>query len=148
MEPDPLAPPDLVGRWRFERTVDDRYAGQRLRVEGEALLAPVDGDVRWDETGLLRRDGADPVEVRRTLLLVRAGSADPGVGWRVTFEDGRPFHPWTPGSEVDHPCLADRYRGLVVGTRATGGGPTGWRTTWWVAGPTKDHTIVTDYRRR
>lgn len=138
----PATPLDLLGRWRLERTIEDRYARARLRVRGEAVLEQVgDGRVRWHEDGLLERPGAEPAAVHRTLFLVPGPDGDPDA-WSVTFDDGRAFHPWTPGHEVDHPCAADHYRGLVE----TDGAAEPWRVVWHVRGPAKDHTITTDYR--
>ncbi len=140
----PLA---LLGRWRLERHIDDRYARVRLRVTGTAVLEPTgDGRVRWHEEGLLERPGSAPAAVCRTLFLVPG----PGEGpqWRVTFDDGRPFHPWTPGVMVDHTCAEDLYRGVVEvpdGVHSGGTGP--WTVTWQVRGPVKDHTITTGYTR-
>lgn len=142
------SPLDLLGRWSFRRRIDDRRAGELLRVEGHCVLEPCgEASVRWHEEGLLERPGtvpaADPAPVTRTLYVVR----DATRTWRVTFEDGRPFHPWVPGIEVDHPCAPDHYRGrLDLGAvdPATGA-PTSWSTTWEVHGPAKDHTIATTY---
>lgn len=135
MLPTPL---DLLGRWRLERSIEDRYAGARLRVAGSAVLERTDdGRVRWHEDGLLERPGAEPTPVFRTLFAVPAPGRD---GWAVTFEDGRPFHAWTPGAPVDHPCAADHYRGVVDVEE-----PDRWRVTWEVQGPTKDHTITSRY---
>lgn len=131
----PLA---LLGRWRLERVVEDRLADQTWHVTGECRLEQEsDLQVRWQETGVLERPGAAPSTVARTLLVVRD---DVGAPWRVTFDDGRPFHPWTLGAEVDHPCAADHYRGLVDVVDADR-----WEVTWEVRGPAKDHTITTTY---
>ena len=140
--PPPTTPLDLLGRWHLEREIDDRYAGTRLRVTGTALLDRDEDDcVRWHEEGLLERPGAAPATVHRTLLVVR----DAHGSWQVVFDDGRPFHPWRPGVEVEHPCVADLYRGVIeVGD---GRGAVFWRVVWHVRGPAKDHTIRTTYTR-
>ncbi len=145
--PTSTTPLALLGRWTLERDIDDRYARARLRVTGTAVLGPAgDGRVRWHEEGLLERPGSEPAAVQRTLLLVPGPGDEPR--WQVTFEDGRPFHAWTPGVEVDHPCAEDLYRGLVeVPSAAHGGAAARWTVTWRVRGPAKDHTIVTTYRR-
>jgi hypothetical protein len=31
----------------------------------------------------------------------------------VTFDDGRDFHRWQPGAEVEDPCAPDLYVGTV-----------------------------------
>lgn len=138
--PSPPTPLDLLGRWRLEREVEDRYASARLRVTGTALLeALADGRVRWHEEGTLERPGSAPAAVHRTLLVVRD---DQGC-WQVTFDDGRPFHPWAPGVEVDHPCVDDLYRGVVDVHDLHDAAR--WTVTWQVRGPAKDHTITTAY---
>lgn len=129
-----VPPTALLGRWRLARRLRD------ARLHGAfagALTLTADGDgVRWDEAGTLRWAGQDIPATRRYLL--RPG-AD---GWWVHFEDGRPFHPWTPGEWVTHPCRADVYRGLV-----TVDGPDRWRVLWDVAGPAKDQRIVSRLTR-
>ncbi|VXC51112.1 DUF6314 family protein [Nocardioides sp. AX2bis] len=132
-------PLDLLGRWSLEREIEDRYAAARLRVTGTAVLEQVDGGrVRWHEEGLLERPGSAPAAVHRTLLVV----PDAAGSWQVTFDDGRPFHPWSPGLAVDHPCADDLYRGVVdIQDRGR------WTVTWQVRGPAKDHTITTAYAR-
>lgn len=132
-------PLDLLGRWHLAREIDDRYAGARLRVVGTAGLERLeDGRVRWHEEGTLQRPGCAPAAVHRTLLMV----PDADGAWQVTFHDGRPFHPWAPGAQVDHPCADDLYRGLVAVRDDAA-----WTVTWWVRGPAKDHTITTSYTR-
>lgn len=137
-------PVDLLGRWCLRRTIDDRLADETSRVTGTAVLSATgDGAVRWHEEGLLRRPGLAPTEVTRTLLVV---PPEPGPDaapwpWLVTFADGRPFHPWTPGVHVDHPCPPDHYRGRVALDL-----PAGWSVTWEVRGPAKRYTMSTTYR--
>lgn len=125
------APPGLVGSWRLDRVIDDRYAGERSVVHGLLeLIAAGPDQVSWRETGVWTRPAAE-VEVRRSLDV----RSEPD-GWWVLFEDGRPFHPWRPGSEVLHPCGADTYRGLVTGTSQR------WTIRWDVEGPAKDYTMT------
>lgn len=129
-------PRDLLGDWSFERVVDDHLAGELLHVTGTTTLSAADGGaVRWAEEGVLRR-GSLELPVSRVLHL-----APGSEGWRVTFEDGRDFHPWEPGEEVVHLCGADTYRGLVE--LEPGGQAEAWRVTWRVSGPSKDYTMVT-----
>lgn len=137
--PTVTTPLDLLGRWSLERDIDDRYAAVRLRVTGTAVLEQrEDGRVRWHEEGTLERPGSAPAAVHRTLLVV----PDTDDAWQVTFDDGRPFHPWSPGVAVDHPCADDLYRGVVT-VHDHGS----WTVTWQVRGPAKDHTIITSYHR-
>lgn len=126
-----LDPQRLLGRWRLARTIEDAYAGQRSTVTGLVeLVAERPGEIHWEERGRWDRPGG-VVEVRRGLRLRREAA-----GWWVLFEDGRPFHPWTPGAEVVHPCGADTYRGLVTGD------PSRWSVRWDVTGPAKDYSMT------
>jgi hypothetical protein len=131
-QPDPRS---LVGEWRLARRVVDRRAHLFGTVQGTLSLVDDGALIRWREHGTLRWNGAD-LPVTRELLLVE--EAD---GWQVRFADGRLFHPWRPGEVVEHPCNADRYRGLVdVGRDRL-------RVLWDVLGPAKDQRLFTRCRR-
>ena len=80
------------------------------------------------------------VPVSRTLHVVLEDD-----GWFVRFEDGRPFHPWAIGHQVDHPCAPDRYRGLIEVVRQPG---RTWTVTWDAIGPEKDYRMVTAHSDR
>jgi hypothetical protein len=121
----------LVGSWRLRRRLIDRRAGIRGRVEGELRIEPDADGLRWLEVGRLDWAG-QTIDVRRGYALRRLGDE-----WWMTFEDGRPFHPWTPGRPVVHDCAEDVYTGLVEVE------PTRLRTLWDVTGPTKSQRIVT-----
>lgn len=130
---DPLR---LVGTWDFLREIQDHRDGARYSVSGTAeLVQQDDGRVRWTEHGTLTwASGSTPIS--RTLFLVR----DPA--WRVTFEDGRDFHPWTGGA-VEHLCGRDSYAG---GIQVPTTDPTEqWDVRWRVTGPEKDYTMHTTY---
>jgi hypothetical protein len=124
----------------MDRTIEDRVAGEVLTLAGTlALVADGDDAVAWQEAGTLSRPGHRAVSVTRTLRVVRR----PGDGWWVVFDHGGDFHPWTPGTPVDHPCGADHYRGLVDVEQL----PAAWRVTWEVTGPAKDYTMVSTLTR-
>ncbi|MBD8870899.1 DUF6314 family protein [Nocardioides donggukensis] len=168
------SPRDLLGRWRLDRTIEDRRGGERILVEGEAELVEVaPGRIRWSEHGSMRRAGAagaagesaesgEPTPVQRTLYAVReAGEAggkgeagergeagDKGEageigGWAVTFEDGRPFHPWAVGEVLEHPCRPDHYTGRIEADPDAGT----WSVAWRASGPAKDYLTRTRYTR-
>ncbi|WP_285102390.1 DUF6314 family protein [Promicromonospora sp. MEB111] len=149
---DPLR---LVGTWDFRREI--RHAdGTQYAADGGAELTPQeDGRIRWAERGTLRwATGSTPVT--RTLFLVREPPPDDGAapGWRVTFEDGRDFHPWTAGA-VEHLCGRDLYRGGIdlpaqVPARvpAVRVPADSWDLRWHVTGPEKDYLMHTWYARR
>jgi hypothetical protein len=144
---DPLL---LVGTWDFSRQIDDHRDGAEYAASGRAELAPEgDGRIRWAEHGTLRWS-AGTTPVSRTLFLVRDGdTAGSPSGWRVTFEDGRDFHPWTAGA-VEHLCGRDLYRGGVEVPHELSRSPEqdrSWELTWRVRGPEKDYTMRTVYSR-
>lgn len=142
-------PRTLLGRWAFERVITDRLADEVIEVSGTLTLSQEDGRadgqepgarVRWAEAGVMRRGGAE-IEVFRTLFVVEREGR-----WMVTFDDGRDFHPWSPGAEVVHLCGADTYAGLVEPTglvEPIGGAGRPWQVTWRVSGPRKDYVMVT-----
>ena len=134
--PDLTDPATLLGSWNFTRVIDDRLAGES-RVDGRLLLTEVEaGRIRWEESGRWHQPTGD-VDVRRGLWLERVGED----GWWVRFEDGRDFHPWSPGESVTHPCSPDTYVGLVQGVGKR------WVIRWDVTGPSKDYTMTTELSR-
>ncbi len=128
-------PVTLLGDWQLSRTIEDRLTGQHSRIDGLLTLEAVTPErISWEERGRWHQPGGD-VDVRRGLWLVLA--EDTGDWW-VRFEDERDFHPWTPGRPVVHPCGADTYRGLVLGS------PDRWSIEWDVIGPAKDYLMTTE----
>ena len=126
-----MPPTALLGAWHLRRRVADLRTGAAGTVVGTLTLCAGPDGVEWTESGLLRWGGRR-VEVTRRYLL-----RDGVDGWWVYFEDGRPFHPWTPGHPVEHPCRADLYRGLVrIDSRQR------WRIAWDVVGPVKHQRII------
>jgi hypothetical protein len=125
------APTALVGAWRLRRRLVDRSAGGLGTMTGTLTLEPDDGGLAWHEAGRLRWAGRD-LDVTRDYVL-----RENEDGWWVHFTDGRPFHPWRPGATVEHPCVADLYRGLI---RIDG--PDRWRILWDVTGPRKEQRIL------
>jgi hypothetical protein len=130
-------PADLAGSWTFRRRVRDGLSGEHGHARGTAVFTTGPDGGSWREQGRLCWGGRW-LPFSRTL-----GFAHVDGAWWVTFEDGRPFHPWRPGIAVTHPCRADTYRGLVVvdDVRAE------LRIGWDVTGPAKRQRIVTRYRR-
>lgn len=147
--PDVLADPCvLAGRWGLARSIDDRITGQASTVTGYTELTVETADrVRWDEAGTLTMGGRE-YPVSRTLVIARHSDV-----WMVTFADGRPFHPWTPGEHVVHPCGADLYVGSIDAlpeseSESGAGVPARWMVEWTVTGPRKDYTMTTLLTRR
>ncbi|UXF69143.1 MULTISPECIES: DUF6314 family protein [Rhodococcus] len=134
-----IEPRALVGKWHFERDIVDRLSGSTKHVFGETTISDAgDGLMRWYESGTLR-DGDLELPVFRTLFV-----AERGLEWAVTFEDGREFHDWAPGEEVEHLCGADTYRGRID---VTAGDRSTWTVVWTVTGPSKDYTMTTHLTR-
>jgi hypothetical protein len=137
-----VEPADLIGTWDLARRIVDRAAdgvATRFgRVVGTLTLAADGDDVTWCEAGTLTW-GGQRLPVARRLLVRRHVD-----GWTVCFDDGRPFHPWSPGTPVVHMCRPDTYRGLVdvAADRAT------LRVCWDVVGPAKDRRLFTRCTRR
>jgi len=119
------------------RRVVDRSAGTYGTVTGTLRVTAEDEGVRLAESGVLRWCDAEYPVTRVSRLRRLDGE------WWMLFEDGRPFHPWRPGTSVVHPCGADTYDGLVVldrdGSRL--------RTLWDVRGPAKDQRLITRFTR-
>jgi hypothetical protein len=134
---DAVLPTDLVGTWTLTRVVDDRLAGERRHVVGTATLSLESPDrVRWSEEGTMTWGGRS-VEVGRTLYVERGDG-----GWFVYFSDGRPFHPWSVGSAVEHPCGRDLYAGRISGDAER------WTVEWRASGPEKDYVMTTVHTDR
>jgi hypothetical protein len=135
-----VQPTDLLGTWELTRVVYDHRAGDRREVVGTAELTEMSpGRVRWAEAGTMSWPG-HAVPVSRTLYVDLEDD-----GWWVHFEDGRPFHPWSTGRQVEHPCAPDHYRGLIE----TAGDPVeSWTVTWDASGPEKDYRMVTVHTDR
>jgi hypothetical protein len=135
-----VEPTDLLGTWDLARVVDDRRTGERREVTGSATLVLASPDrVEWTEEGTMTWTGHQ-VPVSRTLVVDR--TAD---GWWVRFADGRAFHPWLVGTEVEHPCAPDHYRGRV---EAAGRPVERWTVRWRATGPEKDYLMTTVHSAR
>ncbi|WP_320670238.1 DUF6314 family protein [Patulibacter defluvii] len=133
-------PAFLLGRWRLERTIEDRRRDERGEVSGTAEFVR-DGDaIAWRERATVRLGGYAG-DATRTLAIVPDGDA-----WLVRFDDGRPFHPLDLRSGacvVDHPCRADRYGGRLWVPDGDA-----LAVDWRVTGPEKDQRIRSRYRRQ
>lgn len=140
IDPHALDPLSLVGRWDFSRTIDDRLTGTQSTVVGHTdLVAESAERVRWHEEGILYTDDRELEVFRNLYVVLQDGS------WNVTFEDGRYFHPWVPGENVEHPCGADMYVGRIsaVESGSDARAVARWTVQWKVSGPRKDYTMTT-----
>ncbi|WP_258726987.1 DUF6314 family protein [Cellulomonas sp. NS3] len=137
----------LLGTWHVDRELVDHRAGVAGTFRGTAVFRDLPGDgphgarvVEHAEEGELAWGGVVGPAGRTLHLHPEAdGSA------HVTFADGREFHDLDlrPGRwSAHHPCAADDYAGTFTVVS-----PDEWRVRWDVSGPTKDHTLVTVYRR-
>ena len=131
----------FLGRWHFDRHIEDRLAGHVLRGTGEAQFTSTGkGQMRYDETVLLEVPGQGPMSgTRRYLWDARGHAID------IRFDDGRPFHAVdleAAASKDTHRCDPDLYRvTYVFGTWPL------WSARWEVTGPTKSYVMETAFRR-
>jgi hypothetical protein len=129
----------MAGAWRLWREIDDRRAGQKARMEGEARFTPVAGGLLYAEVGWLLLPGQAPLRAERRYLW----RAAPG-GVAVAFGDGRPFHrfDWAEAPAARHLCGADVYDVVYRFGRWPA-----WEAEWTVSGPAKDYTMISRYAR-
>lgn len=127
---------DFEGVWRLTRQIEDARAGLTGRLDGQAVFAPGQGGLILTETGELRYgDGAPMQAERRYLWRAEAG------GIAVFFEDGRPFHWFSPATpEARHVCPPDLYQ-----VRYDFSAWPAWRAVWQVSGPRKDYIMESLY---
>jgi len=127
---------DFEGRWQLSRRIEDHRAGVTGRLEGEAVFEPGQGGLILTETGRLRYGAGAPMQAeRRYLWRAEAG------GIAVFFEDGRPFHRFSPAApEARHDCPPDLYR-----VRYDFSVWPAWRAVWHVTGPRKDYGMISTY---
>ena len=130
----------LEGAWDLERRIEDRRSEQQGALTGTAVFAPEGEGLLYREDGRLVIGGHDGP----ALQAYRYAFASLGRA-AVYFSDGRFFHDldlcagsWT----ATHLCDPDRYDGAF---RVLG--PDCWRVVWRVAGPRKDLTLDSTYRR-
>lgn len=144
-----IDPHALTGTWDLHRTIEDRVAHATGTVSGTTVIEVEHLDrLRWSESGVLDWQGRR-VPITRVLHLVRRGVPcadghlrdDQEPAWFVLFDDGRDFHPWVTGEQVEHPCGADVYRGRID-VEPAGSGRQRWTVQWDVTGPAKDYTLV------
>ena len=125
-----------MGRWQLTRQLRDEWACLSGSASGELTLRLNDNHITWHEQGTLLWGGSRLPFSRDYVLRAEQ------QGWWVYFSDGRPFHPWTPGRWVDHPCRDDVYRGVI-----TLAGKDAWQTDWELRGPAKRQRITTQLLR-
>lgn len=134
---DALAP--FEGCWQLIREVEDRYAEEILRFEGEATLSRDEQGLTYHESGIWTDAPFGRLAAERRYLWRLDGDRI-----AVHFEDGRPFHDFSPerASDASHRCDPDDY---AVNYRFAF--PDEWQAEWTVRGPRKDYTSRTCYRR-
>lgn len=130
----------FVGSWRLERVISDP-AGVRIgSFAGSLVFTPEQDRLVYHEQGVLEL-GAHRGPASRTLHYAVTG---PGQAL-VHFDYGDFFHEvdlregwWT----TEHPCRDDLYEGEYRVLDVDH-----WWQRWVVAGPTKNHVMVTDFWR-
>ena len=132
---------DFVGAWQLDRVIEDRMGAQSGALTGQASFKVMGGDtLAYGETGRLTlRQGPVLTATRRYTW------AFEGARVQVAFEDGRPFHDFTPqghAAGTDHPCGEDYYT-----VRYDFTGWPRWTAQWTVIGPRKDYVSTSVYVR-
>ncbi len=134
----------LQGTWRLTRTLEDRRAGQRGRLDGQAVFAPAGAGLVCRERGVLRLGAFTGPAERVYRYRFPAPGRYPGRA-EVAFQDGRPFHDldlshgrWS----VAHSCRDDLYRGSFEVE-----GRDRWTVVWRVLGLRKDQVLCGRYDR-
>lgn len=133
---------DFQGVWALRRTIVDRRDGQNGVLEGQVVFTATDADhLTYHEQGQLTLDSGVTLEAQRCYHW-----AFTPLDVVVTFDDGRPFHAFTPAGHAagtDHPCGDDFYTVRYDFTAW----PV-WRAIWTVKGPRKDYVSTSTYQRR
>lgn len=136
----------LVGRWQFQRRIDDQKSVMSGDIRGAAVFANSGpgaggGGLSYREEGRFDRPNQPSLVCSQTYSyqILDLGSAE------VYFPDGRFFHRldlrrgrW----EVEHSCGPDLYRGQFVVIS-----PDCWTTVWRVSGPRKDAVLTSRFNR-
>ncbi len=127
-----VSPTALLGEWQLTRWVRDELLGRAGTVAGCLTLRAEGGQIAWQEQGTLLWNGSRMPVTRSYVVRMVEGR------WWLHFSDGRPFHVWSPGRWVHHPCGPDSYRGLICIE-----GPQTWHIQWDVRGPATSQRIRT-----
>lgn len=136
-----MTPADFVGHWQVGRVISDRQTGQVGRFDGQAVLSPRGpAGLGYAEIGQLRFGSAPVMTATRRYFW----AFQPGLVL-VSFDDGRPFHSFSPevsGAGTDHLCGADLYC-----VRYGFSDWPVWTARWQVTGQRKDYTLDSRYWR-
>lgn len=128
---------DFCGEWRLSRGIASEVAGQSGQFDGRAWFTPHEDGLLYREAGTLVV-GGHAMEAERRYLWRKAGAQIV-----VLFEDGRPFHSFTPAQvAASHFCDPDTYNVTYDFARWPQ-----WSSRWRVSGPRKDYVMTTQYRR-
>jgi hypothetical protein len=136
----------LRGIWNLERRVLDRRAGQAGSLSGAAAFEPEGEGLLYREEGHLSIGGYDGPALQSYRYAFPAAAKGNLARAAVHFSDGRFFHDLDLSAgawRCMHLCDPDRYEGAFTAL-----GPDEWRVVWTVAGPRKDLTLDSRYRRR
>lgn len=130
---------DFHAHWQLRRFIDDRYGNQKGDLRGAVGFREAgENRLKYNEFGKIRFGEGPILEANRSYLWDFRQS-----DIAVSFEDGGPFHRFTPEGKVagtDHPCGDDDYRVAYDFTAWPD-----WTATWTVTGPRKDYTSVSHY---
>ncbi|AOS63516.1 DUF6314 family protein [Actinoalloteichus hymeniacidonis] len=138
----------LLGRWRLDRRIVDDRGDLLGTVVGSVVITEVAAEVATppprsldyhEEGELVLASYRGPMSRRLEYRLGEAGRAV------VHFDHGGFFHDVDLRSghwQARHPCGDDRYLGTYSVL-----GPDRWRQEWQVEGPSKAHTIHSEFHR-
>lgn len=136
-----LGPKDFAGAWRLSRELTDSMGAMSGTLEGRAAFTPRGAQqLSYAEAGTLTLDSGAVLQAERRYHW----------GWDgdqvvVTFEDGAPFHHFTPlgqSAGTPHLCGADLYTVAYDFTAWPR-----WQAVWQVTGPKKNYTSRSIYTR-
>ncbi|MEM6680335.1 MAG: DUF6314 family protein [Pseudomonadota bacterium] len=127
------------GEWAMTRIIQNVAEGVIGEFWGESRYDPMEEEdaLLCREAGVLRFKGQDYHADRSSIW------SFPTPGRVVVrYTDGRPFHDF-PLTEpmAEHVCGEDSYKVSYAFAEHS------WRTVWEVAGPRKDYSMITEYRR-
>ncbi|SFT32429.1 hypothetical protein SAMN04487904_10150 [Actinopolyspora lacussalsi subsp. righensis] len=130
----------LVGSWSLHRTILSPEGQRWGEFTGSASFTPAGEVLTYGEWGTLRLGGYQGSAFRQ----LRYQLTGPGQA-AVYFDYGDFFHELDLREghcDTTHPCRDDLYRGEFEVLDADT-----WWQCWEVFGPTKNHTLRTEFRR-
>ncbi|MES2905934.1 MAG: DUF6314 family protein [Pseudomonadota bacterium] len=121
----------------MSRTIDDKRANQKGRLDGQAIFTSWDTRLVCEESGILSFGLEKFPAFRRSLWLFPEQNSV-----EICFDDGRFFHGFSSiMPKAEHLCGADIYQVVYVFAGHE------WQSHWAVKGPHKNYEMTTHYTR-